>query len=83
MAKRCTKLAADAYGWWRWRRLPAAEDDGWVLSYVCDGTRNTSELIILDASDVAAAPVAAITLPPRIPFGFHRSWISDARLGHR
>lgn len=46
---------ADAYGLWRWRRLPAAEDDGWVLSYVYDGTRDTSELVIFDARDVTAA----------------------------
>jgi carotenoid cleavage oxygenase len=32
---------------------------------------------VLDALDVAGAPVATVHLPRRVPFGFHGSWIED------
>ncbi|HXJ84716.1 MAG TPA: carotenoid oxygenase family protein [Candidatus Methylomirabilis sp.] len=55
----------------------AAEDEGWVLTYVYDAARDGSALVILDAADFAGKPTAAITLPQRVPFGFHGSWIPD------
>jgi carotenoid cleavage dioxygenase-like enzyme len=30
--------------------------------------------------DFAASPVATVTLPQRVPFGFHGSWVADAEL---
>ena len=61
--------------------VPAAnatsEDDGYLLSYVFNAAENRSDLVIVDASDVAADPVATIHLPVRVPAGFHGSWIAD------
>ena len=54
-----------------------AEDDGWVLSVVYDAARDASELVVLDAADFAAPPVATVALPQRVPFGFHGSWVAD------
>ncbi len=57
----------------------AAEDEGWVLSVVYDAARDTSDLVVLDATSFAGPPVATVHLPVRVPFGFHGSWIpSDA-----
>ncbi len=56
----------------------AGEDEGWVMTYVYDVSRDGSELAILDAADFAGKPAATITLPQRVPFGFHGSWIPDA-----
>jgi carotenoid cleavage dioxygenase len=53
----------------------AAEDEGWAMGFVYDMERNASDLVILDASDVAAKPVARIHMPRRVPHGFHGSWI--------
>jgi carotenoid cleavage dioxygenase-like enzyme len=53
------------------------EDAGWVMAYVYDAGRDGSDLVILDAADFAAKPVATIPLPQRVPFGFHGSWIPD------
>jgi carotenoid cleavage dioxygenase len=62
--------------------VPAAggtsEDDGYLLSYVYDPAENKSELVILDASNIANDPVARVHLPARVPAGFHGSWIGDA-----
>jgi 8'-apo-carotenoid 13,14-cleaving dioxygenase len=54
-----------------------AEDDGWLLVTVYDATADTSELVVLDAADLTAAPVGRVHLPRRIPHGFHGSWVPD------
>jgi carotenoid cleavage dioxygenase-like enzyme len=54
-----------------------SEDDGYLLSFVYDPSENKSELLIVDASNVAADPVARVHLPTRVPAGFHGSWIAD------
>ncbi len=56
---------------------PADETNGWYIAYVYDPTRDGSDLVILDASDFAAAPVARIRLPRRVPYGFHGNWIGS------
>jgi len=54
-----------------------SEDEGYVLSYVYDRSRDSSDLVILDAGDIAAAPLAVVHLPRRVPHGFHGSFIAD------
>jgi carotenoid cleavage dioxygenase len=58
----------------------AAEDEGWAMGLVYRRSTDTSELVILDGRDMAAAPVATVHLPRRVPFGFHGSWVDDATL---
>jgi carotenoid cleavage dioxygenase len=53
------------------------EDEGWLLSVVYDEGRDASDLVVLDATDMSGSPVATVTLPQRVPFGFHGSWIPD------
>jgi carotenoid cleavage dioxygenase-like enzyme len=50
------------------------------MSYVYDGDRNLSDVVILDAQDFTGEPVATIHLPVRVPFGFHGGWAADAQL---
>ena len=45
------------------------------MGFVYDSSKDSSDLVILDASNVSAKPVARIHLPQRVPFGFHGSWI--------
>jgi len=56
-----------------------AEDDGWLLTITTTRDGVASQLLVLDATDVAADPVAAVTLPRGVPAGFHGSWIPDPR----
>ncbi len=58
----------------------AGEDEGYAMGFVYDKARNGSDLVILDASNVAAKPVATIQLPRRVPHGFHGSWIRAQEL---
>ena len=61
------------------RSPEAAEDDGWVLSYVYDARSGRSDLVVLDAADFTADPVAVVHLPARVPHGFHGNWVPDPR----
>jgi carotenoid cleavage dioxygenase len=56
----------------------SAEDDGWLLNAVYDDARDATDLVVLDARDVAAGPVATVQLPRRMPFGFHANWFPAA-----
>jgi carotenoid cleavage dioxygenase len=58
-----------------------AEDDGWLLTITSRRDGSASQLLVLDASAVEAAPVAAVTLPRGVPAGFHGSWIDDVEVG--
>jgi 8'-apo-carotenoid 13,14-cleaving dioxygenase len=54
----------------------SAEDDGWLLGLVIDKARETTDLVILDAAHFEREPVARITVPHRVPPGFHGNWIA-------
>lgn len=56
----------------------AAEDDGWLMSYVYDATTDRSDVVIRHAQDLAGPPTATVHLPARVPFGFHGNWLPDA-----
>ena len=52
----------------------SAEGDGFLLANVYDENRKASHLVILDAQNVAAGPLATAYLDHRVPFGFHGNW---------
>lgn len=58
--------------------LEAAEDEGWLLSYVYDLRAQTSQLVILNAGDFDGEPQAVIQLSMRVPLGFHANRVPDA-----
>jgi len=51
-----------------------AEDDGWIVTSLNDIDNDVSEVVVLDAHDVEAGPVARVRIPQRMPFGFHANW---------
>jgi carotenoid cleavage dioxygenase-like enzyme len=61
--------------------VPAAgaadEDAGYLMTFVHDADSDSSRFVIFDAASMDATPVASIALP-RIPSGFHGSWIPAA-----
>jgi carotenoid cleavage dioxygenase len=57
-----------------------AEDDGYLVSFVQDEVEGRSEVVVLDAADLAAGPVARVLLPGRVPIGFHACWVRDDQL---
>ena len=57
------------------RHPGAEEDDGWVIALVYDSARNASDFLILDARDLGGEPEAVVSLPHRVPYGFHGNWV--------
>jgi len=55
----------------------AGEDEGWVMAYVHDAERNAADVVIIEAQDFTAPPVATVQLPARVPYGFHGNWVAD------
>jgi carotenoid cleavage dioxygenase len=63
------------------RQHAKSEDDGWVLSYWWDEQRDISELVIQDALDFLAEPVARVRLKHRVPgVGFHGNWVEASQI---
>jgi carotenoid cleavage dioxygenase-like enzyme len=58
----------------------SGEDEGWVISLSHDTNSGESRLLIIDAQNFSAAPVAVVHLPRRIPYGAHGSWVPDQAL---
>jgi carotenoid cleavage dioxygenase len=56
------------------------EDDGWLLTFVHDEGSDTSELVVVNAQDFTAEPVARVLIPQRVPYGFHGTWVSEEQL---
>ena len=60
------------------RAPESAEGHGWLIGLVIDAQAQTTDLVVLDAMDFEAAPVARVHLPHRVPPGFHGNWIATA-----
>jgi carotenoid cleavage dioxygenase len=53
----------------------SGEDEGWLIGYVLDQAKETSDLVILNAREFEGPPQAIVTIPQRIPPGFHGNFI--------
>lgn len=58
------------------RSADADEGDGWVVSVVYRGETDTSDMVVFEAQDMAAGPIATAKMPRRVPFGFHGNWVN-------
>ena len=54
-----------------------SEDDGYIISVLMNGREKTSEVVILDASNIPAGPVARLPLGIGIPHGLHGCFASS------
>jgi carotenoid cleavage dioxygenase-like enzyme len=64
----------------RSNRNPKDEDDGYLVSFCHNGKTNQSEFYIIDAKTMAENPVARVSLPQRVPWGFHGLWFDQKNL---
>ena len=55
----------------------AGESDGWLMGYVINIDSNTTDLVILNADDFSGEAQAVMSIPQRIPPGFHGNWLPD------
>jgi len=54
----------------------SAEDEGWLVGFVIDAEKKTTDFVVLDARNFTGAPQATITIPVQIPPGFHGNFIA-------
>jgi carotenoid cleavage dioxygenase len=64
-----------ASGEWLFVPTGEGEAEGVVMAFTHDNASNRTELVVLDARDVAAGPVARVEIPQRVPYGFHATWV--------
>ncbi|KAL5558680.1 hypothetical protein UlMin_034891 [Ulmus minor] len=50
------------------------EDDGWIITFVHNEDTDISHVLVIDANKFSSEPVAKITLPFRVPYGFHGAY---------
>ncbi|MEU3785944.1 carotenoid oxygenase family protein [Streptomyces sp900129855] len=58
----------------------ADEGEGYLLALVGRRDQHRHDLVILDALDLAAGPVATVKIPFRLRYGFHGTWVPDSEL---
>ncbi|CAN1802137.1 Carotenoid 9,10(9',10')-cleavage dioxygenase 1 [Linum perenne] len=56
------------------------EDDGWLVTFTHNEQTNTSKVYIIDAKKFEEDAVAKITLPYRVPYGFHGAFFPMASM---
>lgn len=57
-----------------------SEDDGYLVSFIIDENRGTSEAILVDARNIEAGPVCRLALPHKISSGTHAHWVERRHL---
>jgi carotenoid cleavage dioxygenase-like enzyme len=58
------------------RSASAPEGDGYIISVVYRAATNSSELLILNAQDIAGEPAAVLKVLRRVPLGTHGSFVA-------
>lgn len=59
------------------RPLATDEDDGWLLAMVYDAAHHRSDVVILEAKNLAHGPIARLHLRYHIPYGLHGSFLPE------
>lgn len=59
---------------------PQSEDHGYVVVFCWHDATRVQQLQVFDARDVGKGPVARVTLPQRVPPGFHACWMKPGQI---
>ncbi|KAK7282983.1 hypothetical protein RIF29_12148 [Crotalaria pallida] len=51
------------------------EDDGWIITFVHNEDTDISQVYIIDTKKFSGEAVAKITMPCRVPYGFHGAFM--------
>ncbi len=60
------------------RTADAEEGDGYLLTTVHHADQGVSDLLLLDARNIEAEPIATARTRHRVPYGFHGTWVPAA-----
>ncbi|KAL6296378.1 hypothetical protein ACE6H2_004520 [Prunus campanulata] len=56
--------------------LGMEEDDGWIVTFVHNEETDVTQVHVIDAKKFESEPIAKLTLPQRVPYGFHATFVS-------
>jgi len=59
------------------------EGDGYLLVFTFMPDSGASELLVFDASTMSEVPLAIVSIPTRVPYGFHALWVDTERYEDR
>jgi carotenoid cleavage dioxygenase-like enzyme len=62
------------------RNRRAPEGDGWIVMICNRLEEHRSDLLLFDALEIEAGPIATIEIPIRMRFGLHGNWLDGAAL---
>jgi carotenoid cleavage dioxygenase-like enzyme len=54
----------------------AEPDGGWLVGFAHRATGDATDVVVLDAADIARPAIATVRIPRSIPRGLHSTWIS-------
>jgi len=57
-----------------------SEDHGYVIAFVWNDQTKEQQLQVFDALDINKGPIARVTMPQRVPQGFHACWMAANRI---
>ncbi len=60
-----------------------AEDDGYLVAFAYNQPKDRSELHVFDAREIGRGPRCRITIPTRVPAGFHATWVKAGQMKGR
>jgi 8'-apo-carotenoid 13,14-cleaving dioxygenase len=58
---------------------PNAGDGGWLVGFVHHTTGDETDLVVLDAADIAAPTIATVTIPRGVPHVHRSTWIPSTQ----
>ncbi|KXS15831.1 carotenoid oxygenase [Gonapodya prolifera JEL478] len=64
-------------------RSDEVEYDGFLVVIVRDEARESSELHVYDARTMNERPVARLSIPHRVPYGFHGLWVTPEQIARQ
>eukprot|EP01100_Stratorugosa_tubuloviscum_P015838 TRINITY_DN953_c0_g7_i1.p1 TRINITY_DN953_c0_g7~~TRINITY_DN953_c0_g7_i1.p1 ORF type:complete len:526 (-),score=231.30 TRINITY_DN953_c0_g7_i1:40-1617(-) len=62
------------------RQNAKSEDDGYLLTFVHNENNQITQFSIFDSKTMSPYPIAQVTLPQRVPYGFHGIFISEQQI---
>jgi carotenoid cleavage dioxygenase len=57
-----------------------SEDHGYVVLFCWNNKTRVQQMQVFDARDISAGPVARVTMPNRLPPGFHACWMKPNQI---
>jgi len=66
--------------WYAPKDNATSEDDGYVVVFVWNDETRVQQLQVFDAQNISNGPIARVTLPQRVPAGFHGCWMKPEQI---